>query len=274
VRDRGRPPAPGGRPLVAQPIERPERDSDATQNCSISVLGSPVSIPASKPPSNGRGNAERRHVGTARPGPVEHATGGPRLTAKGKATRQRIIAAASEGFSERGVTASSNDAILAVAGASHSQLYHYFTDRDDLVAAVIADRVEQVLSHQQSLLADPDSIEGLRLWRDAVVALQEECECRDGCLIGSLAGELSDRDPRSRQAFAAAFERWHEAIRHGLERMRESGELSPAADPDSLALAILAVLEGGLLLTQITRSTSRLEQALDTMIDLIASYRP
>ena len=39
--------------------------------------------------------------------------------------------------SERGVTASSNDNILAVAGASHSQLYHYFTDRDDLVAAVM-----------------------------------------------------------------------------------------------------------------------------------------
>jgi ABC-type Fe3+ transport system permease subunit len=53
--------------------------------------------------------------------------------------------------------------------------------------------------------------------------------------------------------------------------MRESGEISAAADPDSLALAILAVLEGGLLLTQITRSTSRLEQGLDSIIDLIAS---
>ncbi len=219
-------------------------------------------------------NAERWQVGNANPGPVEHSPGGHRLTAKGKATRQRIISAASEEFSERGVTASSNDDILAAAGASHSQQYHYFTDRDDLVAAVIADRVEQVLSHQKSLLADLDSIEGLRLWRDAVVALQEERECRDGCLIGSLVGELSDRDPRSRQAFAAAFERWHEAIRDGLERMRELGEISTAADPDSLALAIRAVLEGGLLLTQITRSTSRLEQGLDSIIDLIASYRP
>ena len=107
-----------------------------------------------------------------------------------------------------------------------------------------------------------------------VVALQEERECSDGCPIGSLAGELSERDPRSRPAFAAAFERWHEAIRHGLERMREPGEVSAVADPDSLGLAILAVLEGGLLLTQITRSTSRLEQGLDSRIDLIESYRP
>ncbi len=198
------------------------------------------------------------------PGPFEHSPGGPRLTAKGKATRQRIISAASEEFSERGVTATSNDDILAAAGASHSQQYHYFTDKDDLVAAVIAERVEQVLSHQKSLLADLDSVEGLRLWRDAIVALQEDRECRDACPIGSLVGELSERDPRSRQAFVAAFERWHEAIRHGVERMRELGEISPAADPDSLALAVLAVLEGGLLLTQVTRSTSRLEQGLDS----------
>ena len=118
---------------------------------------------------------------------------------------------------------------------------------------------------KNSLLADLDSIEGLRLWRDAVVALQEERECRDGCLIGSLVGELSERDPRSRQAFAAAFERWHEAIRHGLERMRESGEISAAADSDSLGARHLAGARGwNCLLTQITRSKSRLGQGLDS----------
>ncbi|HWF50115.1 MAG TPA: DHA2 family efflux MFS transporter permease subunit [Solirubrobacteraceae bacterium] len=264
---------PGGRPLVVTPAKRPGRAPNATEKRWTPVPGS-NDHPCIQGAKQQMRNAERWQVGNANPGPVEHAPGGPRLTAKGKAARQRIISAASHAFSERGVTASSNDNILAVAGASHSQLYHYFTDRDDLVVAVIADRVEQVLSHQNSLLADLDSIEGLRLWRDAVVALQEDRECRDGCLIGSLVGELSERDPRSRQAFAAAFERWHEAIRRGLERMRESGEISAAADPDSLALAILAVLEGGLLLAQITRSTSRLEQGLDSIIDLIASYRP
>jgi AcrR family transcriptional regulator len=112
-----------------------------------------VTILVSREPSNRCKTPSAVQVGNTNPGPVEHSPGGPRLTAKGKATRQRIIAAASEGFSERGVTATSNDDILAVAGASHSQLYHYFTDRDDLVVAVIADRVEQVLSHQESLLA-------------------------------------------------------------------------------------------------------------------------
>ena len=51
-RDRGRPPAPGGWPLVVPPAKRPGRDPNATQNCLTSVPGSPVTILVSKEPSN------------------------------------------------------------------------------------------------------------------------------------------------------------------------------------------------------------------------------
>jgi len=50
--------------------------------------------------------------------------------------------------------------------------------------------------------------------------------------------------------------------------MHARGEL--AADPDALALALLAALQGGLLLTKIKRDTAPLEAALDAMLELIA----
>jgi TetR/AcrR family transcriptional regulator, transcriptional repressor for nem operon len=40
-------------------------------------------------------------------------------------------------------------------------------------------------------------------------------------------------------------------------------------DPDDLALATLAALQGGLLLTQIQRETKPFEVALDAMLDRI-----
>jgi len=46
--------------------------------------------------------------------------------------------------------------------------------------------------------------------------------------------------------------------------MHARGELD--ADPDQLALALLAALQGGLLLTQIQRNTKPLKAALDTML--------
>ncbi|MGH3266131.1 MAG: TetR/AcrR family transcriptional regulator [Trebonia sp.] len=191
---------------------------------------------------------------------------GPRLTAKGQATRARIVAVASELMFDGGVAATGVDDVKAAAGVSSSQLYHYFADKRALVSAVVAHQTEQVLSAQEPLLSALDSFESLRIWRDAIVALQRERACHGGCPIGSLASELAERDPESRHALATGFDRWEEGIRDGLERMRERGELRTDADPAALALATLAALQGGLLLTQVRRSTAPLEAALDQML--------
>src|SRR6266446_5371133 len=58
-------------------------------------------------------------------------------TAKGRATRERILQAAAELIAEKGAAGMSLDDVRARTGASRSQLYHYFEDRDDLVRAVI-----------------------------------------------------------------------------------------------------------------------------------------
>ena len=52
--------------------------------------------------------------------------------------------------------------------------------------------------------------------------------------------------------------------------MHARGELTPDTDPDTLALALLAALQGGLLLTQVKRDTKPLEAALDAMLELVA----
>ena len=52
--------------------------------------------------------------------------------------------------------------------------------------------------------------------------------------------------------------------------MQARGELAPDTDPDTLALALLAALQGGLLVTQVKRDTKPLEAALDAMLELIA----
>ena len=53
--------------------------------------------------------------------------------------------------------------------------------------------------------------------------------------------------------------------------MHARGELPRQASPDDLALATLATLQGGLLMTQLQRETKPLEVALDAMLDRIQS---
>jgi TetR/AcrR family transcriptional regulator, transcriptional repressor for nem operon len=200
---------------------------------------------------------------------TNHEPGPTKLTRKGEQTRLRILAAAARLIFENGVAGTTMEDVKAAAGASSSQVYHYFADKQALVLGVIAYQTDFIVDSQEPMLARLDTMDGLRAWRDFLVEHQRTLHCRGGCPIGSLGSELAEIDPQARIAVATGFNRWESGIRDGLRAMHERGEL--AADPDDLALATLAALQGGLLLTQIQRDTRPLESVLDAMLAHIAA---
>ena len=191
-----------------------------------------------------------------------------RLTRKGQETRQRIVDAAADLIFEQGVAHTTIEDVRAAADVSSSQLYHYFDDKPALVRAVVDHQADTIVGGQQTF--DLSSLDGLRTWRDWVIEHQRELDCSGGCPIGSLGSELAETDPEARAQVSDGFKRWEAAIQSGLREMHARGRLAPDADPDTLALALLAALEGGLLLTQIERDTKPLEAALDAMLELVA----
>ncbi|GAA4858317.1 TetR/AcrR family transcriptional regulator [Pseudonocardia benzenivorans] len=197
---------------------------------------------------------------------------GPRLTRKGRATRQRIVEAAAQLMFERGVAGTSTEDVRAAAGVSSSQLYHYFASKQHLVRAVIAHQTEAVLAAQEPQLSRLDCMGALEAWRDLVVALQTQRGCEGGCPLGSLAAELSEIDPDARQELVAGFARWEAAIRDGLTAMQRRGELSARADPGLLALQTLTAVQGGLLLTQVRRDVDPVRAGLDMALSHIRTF--
>ncbi len=191
------------------------------------------------------------------------------LTRKGQATRERIVATAADLIFEKGVDHTTIDDVRTAANVSSSQLYHYFDDKPALVRAVVEHQADTIVGGQEQF--DLSSLRGFRKWREFVVSYERSLNCRGGCPIGSLGGQLSETDQDARETLAVGFKRWEQTIRTGLRSMQELGRLRRQADPDKLALATLAALQGGLLLSQIERNTRPLEAALDAMIDLIES---
>jgi TetR/AcrR family transcriptional regulator, transcriptional repressor for nem operon len=185
------------------------------------------------------------------------------VTEKGRATRERILQAAAELVAEKGAAGMSLDDVRARTGASRSQLYHYFKDRDDLVRSVVDVTSNAVIEFQGDLLPHLDSWAGIDRWFDSLVQLQIERQARGGCPIGSLAGQLAERDAGARVAIAAGLERWEAHLREGLTRMKARGKLRSTADPAELASATMASMQGGLLLTQVRRDPRQLRIALD-----------
>ena len=184
-------------------------------------------------------------------------------TARGRATRERIVAAAAALIRQRGVAATSLDDVIERAGVSKSQLYLYFDDRAALLREVVAHNADLVLSAQEPHLSSLDSWKAIRAWLDALVQLQSAGGARGGCAIGSLVGQLAETDEQARHLLADGFARWEDPLRRGLNSMQQRGKLDRSADPDRLATATLATIQGGLVLTQSRRDPSQLAVAVE-----------
>jgi TetR/AcrR family transcriptional regulator, transcriptional repressor for nem operon len=196
------------------------------------------------------------------------------FTAKGLATRERIVDAASILILEHGVEAAKLEDIQDAAHVSASQLYHYFDDKSALILAVIDHQTEAVLGAHRPVLERLDSFAALGEWRDLIVDSIESQHCVGGCPLGSLAGGLAESDPLARAALANSFAEWENLLRDGLESMRDHGELRADIDAPSLAVGILASVQGGLLLSQTRRNSASVRTAVDMVIAYLRTLQP
>ncbi|HSZ42062.1 MAG TPA: TetR/AcrR family transcriptional regulator [Trebonia sp.] len=194
------------------------------------------------------------------------------LTARGAATRDRIVQAAADLMYVKGVHATTLDDVRAATGTSKSQLYRHFPDKDSLVHAVIALRGRQVMTRETERLGRFSSFSGLVRWRNALIQANALQNGAYGCALGSMASELSDEDEPARTLLAGLFETWEGLIAAGLERMRAKGTLKPDADPGQLAISLMAALQGGYLLANAAHDVRPMEIAMDQALEHLESY--
>ncbi|WP_306192801.1 MULTISPECIES: TetR/AcrR family transcriptional regulator [unclassified Streptomyces] len=185
-----------------------------------------------------------------------------KLTAKGRATRGRIVEGAAEVLRERGVTGATLDDIMARTRTSKSQLFHYFpAGKDELLLAVARFEADQVIEDQQPHLGRLDSWEAWERWRDVVV---ERYEAQgDHCPLGSLFFQIGRSTPGARAIVIELMRRWQEGLAAGIRALQAAGRLPSDVDVDARAAALLAAIQGGVSILLSTGRSAHLRAALD-----------
>jgi AcrR family transcriptional regulator len=195
---------------------------------------------------------------------------GGALTAKGRATRDRIVHGAAEVLRDRGVASATLDDVLSRTGTSKSQLFHYFPEgKDQLLLAVAQLEADQVLADQQPHLGCLDSWDAWSRWRDAVVERYEEQG--DHCPLGSLFLQIGRDTPGARAIVVELLRQWQEHLATGIRAMQEAGHVPAGLDVDRAAAALLAGIQGGVTILLSTGRSDHLRAALDQGI---AGLRP
>jgi len=189
----------------------------------------------------------------------------PRLTAKGRATRQRIIEGAAAEIRARGAVETTLDDVCRATATSKSQLFHYFpSGREQLLYAVAEHEADRVLLDQEPYLSELTSWAAWDAWRDAVLARYREQGMT--CPLGVLMTQLTRTTPASREVTARLLDQWQRKITDGVRAMREQGATAPGVDPERAGAALLAGIQGGVSILLQTGRLTHLEAALDVGI--------
>lgn len=185
------------------------------------------------------------------------------------ATRERIVEAARTLFAEKGYQSTSIADILQAAQANSGSLYHFFPTKQDVLLAVL----DSYRSGIRPMLLDPawtkasDPIERIFVLLDRYRGFLEATEFLYGCPIGSIALELHEPDPGVRELLAANFDAWTEAVE---ECLVDAGSRLPAGlDRRGLAVQVLALMEGGVMLSRTYRSAQPFDAAVGGLRDYL-----
>lgn len=159
--------------------------------------------------------------------------------------RDQLIEAAKTLLWEVGYESMSPRKILAASGAGHGSLYHHFTGKQDLAgAALIEIEAELIESLDRSLLPDVSPLARIRRF------LNKKRLGDRGCRLGRLTHEASITTPALRDPIARYFSHAETQLARTLKEAVNAGELQPNINPKNLACSLLAIVQGGYVLSR------------------------
>jgi AcrR family transcriptional regulator len=159
---------------------------------------------------------------------------------KTAARRAEIVRAARDSFAENGFTKASLRDIAERAGITHAGLLHHFRNKDDLLAAVLAERDTEEWQYAQSQVPDMEHLapylgellrhhqrapELMRLWIELAVAASRPEHPANGY-------------------FVWRYDKVRDDFTQGMREKADKGELHEALEPQHAATLLQAVLNG------------------------------
>jgi AcrR family transcriptional regulator len=160
------------------------------------------------------------------------------LTARGQATRDKLVEAAREVFAERGFAGTRMGDLTDAAGVAHGTVYTYFDTKEDVLLAVL----ESVIADLHAAMKPPNV-------RDPIARVEAANRAyldgyRTHAHLLRVAQEASAADPRFAEVLLD-LRRTHVArVATAIRKLQSDGLASPDLDAHTAAAALCGMVEG------------------------------
>jgi len=161
-------------------------------------------------------------------------------------SKATLIDAAKTLLWETGYESMSPRKVLDASGAGQGSLYHHFRSKRRLAATALAEVEAELTATADALFnTGRPPLERVKAY------LSLERDGLKGCRLGRLANEVGVlQDPDLRAPLARYFSRVEALVDEALAEAQANGDLDQGLDRRAVAAALVAVVQGGFLLSR------------------------
>jgi len=178
----------------------------------------------------------------------------PRVSRQQKElNRERIVAAASQGFRARGIDAVGIDELMKTAGMTHGGFYNHFSSKEDLALEVLNQGFTDSLGNVADLIgAHPRSSRAaLDAIIDSYLSTRHRDHPEDGCASAALAADAGRHGAQAQEEYRRGLQGYLAAITDLLRAgARQTNTKLDARRAREQAIALFSQLVGAQLIAR------------------------
>src|SRR5438552_12105346 len=188
--------------------------------------------------------------------------------AQGREARDELLAAALRVFARRGYREAGVDEIAAEAGYSKGALYWHFSSKEELLTALLDERIDAPMRDRVALLASAPPERDMSVEATRAFAQQLDQQ-RDAMLLDRAYWSLAIRDPELRARYAERQTELRGSLATAMEaRARHLGTPDLTMPAEDVARIVLGII-GGLAVDELIKPGSVRPELLGEALALV-----
>jgi TetR/AcrR family transcriptional repressor of nem operon len=194
-------------------------------------------------------------------------------TSKAEHTRNFIIETTAGIFNKQGYAGTSMSDLTFATGLTKGSIYGNFENKEAValaafdynyakIAQAVADEIGKAENYHDKLMAYA------RVYKNVIRGMS-----KGGCPILNTATEADDTNGPLRDKAAHVVIRWERNVSHLIQQGITTGEFKTDVNVRQTALSIIALIEGGVMISKVTGDSTAMDAILTTAEMLISQLK-
>lgn len=191
---------------------------------------------------------------------------------KAEKTRNFIVEKTAPIFNMKGYAGTSLNDITAATGLTKGSIYGNFANKDEVALAAFDYNLKNVSSRIDADMNKQVSVKDkLLVYINIYQKFIDGSVSEGGCPVLNTAVDADDTHPELREKVLKAVLGWKNKIAKLVEAGISAKEINADHNPEQVALTIIAIIEGGIMISRLTAKTAHWNLIMDSLKKYINS---